>query len=243
MMDPLTMPEVLERVKTALRERARLNISVVNVAKLVNMRKDEMLCRSVTSGDLVLADGMPLVWLSRLRGPALPERVTGIDLMYRLFELADREGLRVFLLGATQDVLDEVIAVARRRYPGACIAGARNGYFTERQDEEVARQVREARADVLLVAMSSPKKELFMRRWEAFMNVHVCHGVGGSFDVMAGKVRRAPMWMQRCGLEWLYRVVQEPRRLWRRYLVTNLSFARLALVWLIRGNRSCPGYP
>lgn len=226
--DAMSMRQVLERVEEAIKSRTSMAISVVNVAKAVNMRKDPFLRESVKSGDLILADGMPLVWLSRLKPRSLPERVAGIDLMFHLFALADRRGLRVFLLGARADTLERVVRIARGQYPQMTIAGFRDGYFGESEQEAVARGIRDAQPDILLVAMSSPKKELFMKRWGAYMNVPVCHGVGGSFDVMAGVTRRAPGWMQRCGMEWFHRLMQEPGRMWRRYLGTNLRFVARA---------------
>lgn len=171
---------------------------------------------------------MPLVWLSRLQGRPLPERVAGIDLMFRIFEMADRRGHRVFLLGATKEMVRRVSEIARRDYPGMILAGFHDGYFNEAEQEQVACEIRDARPDVLFVAMTSPKKELFMDRWGALMDVPVVHGVGGSFDVMAGLAARAPGWMQRLGLEWFYGMMQEPRRMWRRYLGTNLRFLCLA---------------
>ena len=228
-LDALSMAQVLGRVEHAVQSRVPLAISVVNVAKLVNMRRDPLLRESVESGDLVLADGMPLVWLSRLTGRPLPERVAGIDLMFELFKLADRHGFRVYLLGARLDTLQRVVELVRREYPGLVIAGWQDGYFDDDAQERVAQAIRAAGPDILLVAMSSPKKELFMRRWAPYMAVPVVHGVGGSFDVMAGVTRRAPRWMQRSGLEWLYRVFQEPGRMWKRYLVTNACFIGLAL--------------
>lgn len=228
-VDALTMAEVIKRVESVIESDKRLSISVVNVAKLVNMQSDELLRESVLSGDLVLADGMPLVWLSRLLRRRLPQRVAGIDLMFELLRLCDRRGWRVFFLGAKPEVLRQVLSIARRDYPSLVIGGAQDGYFGANDEQGVAEKVREARPHVLLVAMTSPKKELFMRRWGELMNANVCHGVGGSFDVMAGAVRRAPLWMQRAGLEWLFRVMQEPRRMWKRYLVTNTKFVFLAL--------------
>lgn len=225
----MNMSEVMGRIEATIGSHTRMAISVVNVAKLVNMRHDPLLRESVESGDLVLADGMPLVWLSRLTRQPLPERVAGIDLMYQLFSLANRLGLRVFLLGAKAGVLHCVMEKSREQYPKMVIAGYQDGYFTEDSEERVAIAVRDARADILLVAMSSPKKELFMRRWGEFMAVPVVHGVGGSFDVMAGVTRRAPRWMQQVGMEWFYRVLQEPRRMWKRYLVTNTTFIGLAV--------------
>jgi N-acetylglucosaminyldiphosphoundecaprenol N-acetyl-beta-D-mannosaminyltransferase len=198
------------------------------------MRTDPLLRESVECGDLVLADGMPLVWLSRLKRHPLPERVAGIDLMFELFKLADRQRLRVYLLGAHADTLSRVVEIVKCEYPHMVIAGFRDGYFRDDEQEAVAREIHAAAPDILLVAVSSPKKECFMRRWGSFLQVPVCHGVGGSFDVLAGKTRRAPRWMQSLGLEWLYRLLQEPRRLWKRYLLTNLRFALLAAADVLR---------
>jgi len=228
-VDALTMPQVVELAHRAIDENRSLAVSVVNVAKLVNLRKDPLLRESVESGDLILADGAPVVWLSRVKGDPLPERVAGIDLMFELFALADRHGLRVFLLGAESEVLATVKRLAEERYPGLTIAGVQDGYFGEVDEQSVAEHVRDSRAHMLFVAMSSPKKERFMKKWGETMNVAVTHGVGGSFDVMAGVTRRAPRWMQRWGLEWFYRVLQEPRRMWKRYLVTNTIFLGLAI--------------
>ncbi len=236
----LSMQQVLARAENAIRHRRPLAISVVNVAKLVNMRSDAILRESVESGDLILADGMPLVWLSRLKRRPLPERVAGIDLMFELLRLADRQRLRVYFLGAERDTLRRVVDVARHDYPNLVVAGFRDGYFREDQEEEVARAIGVSAADILFVAISSPKKELFICRWGSVLRVPVCHGVGGSFDVMAGKTRRAPRWMQGLGLEWFYRLMQEPRRLWKRYLVTNVEFATLACLDLLCSLRKRP---
>ena len=139
---------------------------------------------------------------------------------------------------AKDDVIERVVEIAQRDYPGIQIAGHRNGYFSSGEEEGIARSIRDARTDLLFVAMTSPKKEIFMRRWGSLMKVKVCHGVGGSFDVMAGVTRRAPSWMQICGLEWLFRVLQEPRRMWRRYLVTNTIFLVLAIREVLWRRRS-----
>lgn len=236
-IDAVTMRDVVDRVERAVDRRAPFAISVVNVAKLVNLRRDPALRESVESGDVCLADGAPIVWLARLTGRPLPERVTGVDLMFELFKLADRKRLGVFLLGAKREVLDRVTDICARDHPNMVIAGARDGYFTEDEEPGVADEIRATGADIMLVAMSSPKKEIFMKRWNSHMGVPVCHGVGGSFDVMAGVTRRAPRWMQRCGMEWSYRVLQEPRRMWKRYLITNTIFVGLAIRELIRRPR------
>lgn len=222
------MHEVLKACQSAIERHRPLVIGVVNAAKIVNMRHQPILRESVVSADLVLADGMAVVWASRMLRRPLPERVAGIDLFERLLGLADQGGHGVYLLGATREVLDEVVRSIRERYPGARIVGARDGYFGDEEAEEVAAEIRRARPHMLFLGMTSPKKEVFLGRWGPGLDVPVCHGVGGSFDVMAGKVRRAPRLWQRLGLEWLFRVVQEPGRMWRRYLVTNCLF-----IWMV----------
>ncbi len=229
-IDALTMEEALELSRRAINEGRRLRIGVVNAAKLVNMRRDALLRDSVVTSDIVLADGMAVVWASRLLGLRLPERVAGIDLMVRLLERGSAEGYRVFCLGATEEVVSATAELIGERYPGVILAGRRNGYFSESDEAEVAAEIRAARPDILFVAMSSPKKERFLARWGDDLEVSVCHGVGGAFDVLSGKVRRAPRLWQRLGMEWLYRVIQEPRRMWKRYLVTNSVF-----LWLLAG--------
>jgi N-acetylglucosaminyldiphosphoundecaprenol N-acetyl-beta-D-mannosaminyltransferase len=220
----LDMPEVLDRVERAVRGRERLHVAVVNAAKVVNMRSDAALRGAVLCSDLILADGASVVWASRLLRRPLPERVAGIDLMLAILGRGSRHGYRVFCLGATPEVLAGACARIAMDFPGVTLVGRRHGYFTAREESAVAAEIAAARPDVLFVAMTSPRKERFLQRWAAFLGVPVCHGVGGSFDVLAGKVRRAPAAWQRLGLEWLYRVQQEPRRLWRRYLVTNTIF-------------------
>lgn len=228
-IDAVTMDEALAEVQAAIAYRCRLLIGVVNAAKIVNMSRDECLRYSVLGADLILADGMGVVWAARWLGAAIPGRVTGIDLMSRILESGNKKRYRVFFLGATQEVLNETVSRARKDYPGLVVAGEHHGYFRANDEFALVQQIRASRADILLVAMSSPKKEEFLARWADALGVPVLHGVGGAFDVFAGKVKRAPELWQRLGLEWLYRVVQEPRRMWKRYLTTNALFARL--VW------------
>ncbi len=223
----LTMTEVVDHVHDAIASRTPLQIGVVNAAKLVNMQRDNQLARDVLACDVVLADGMSVVWASRLLNQPLPERVAGIDLMHAMFERGTRHGYRVYCLGATQEVLDRALAVLARDYPGIIFAGSHHGYFSAAEEAAVAADIQAARPDILIVAMTSPRKEQFIARWMHQLGVTICHGVGGSLDVVAGKVQRAPAVWQRLGLEWLYRVAQEPGRLWRRYLVTNTLFIAL----------------
>jgi N-acetylglucosaminyldiphosphoundecaprenol N-acetyl-beta-D-mannosaminyltransferase len=223
-IDARSMHDVLALVDEAVAARRRLLIGVVNAAKLVNMQRDAALRQAVLTADIILADGMAVVWAARLLGRRLPERVAGIDLMTQMLRRGDQRGYRVYLLGATDKVLAATAARIRAEFPGVVLVGYRHGYFGAHEEAAIAEQICEARPDVLFAGMTSPKKEQFLARWSALMQVPVCHGVGGAFDVLAGKTRRAPQLWQRLGLEWLYRVVQEPRRMWRRYLVTNTLF-------------------
>lgn len=225
----IRMDRALDIVDEAIARRERLQIGVINAAKVVNMKRDPLLGEDVRASDLILADGIAIVWASRVLGRPLPERVTGIDLFTGILERGSRRCYRIYCLGATEEISLKTVETIRQRYPGIVIAGRSNGYFTTEQEQSVAGAIAASRADVLFVAMTSPKKENFMARWGDTMGVPVRHGVGGSFDVMAGKVERAPPLWQRLGLEWLYRVKQEPRRLWRRYLVTNTLFCGMVI--------------
>jgi N-acetylglucosaminyldiphosphoundecaprenol N-acetyl-beta-D-mannosaminyltransferase len=223
------MIQVLEICRQALANRAPLSIGVVNAAKLVNMGSEPALREAVVSSDLVLADGMSVVWASRVLRRPLPERVAGIDLFERLLDLAEHDGLSVYFLGAEADILESAIDAIRKRHPRLRIAGRHHGYFGPADEPALAADIAATHPDLLFIGMTSPKKELFLARWGAEIGAVVCHGVGGSLDVIAGKVRRAPLSWQRFGLEWLYRVLQEPGRLWRRYLVTNTIFLWMVL--------------
>jgi N-acetylglucosaminyldiphosphoundecaprenol N-acetyl-beta-D-mannosaminyltransferase len=178
---------------------------------------------------MVGADGVPVVWASRLLGNPLPGRVNGTDLMYRLLERANEKGYRVFFFGATKQVLEKVLSVTRKDYPGVRVAGFHHGYFSAAEESSIAQQIKDARADIIFIAFGTPKKEYWVRRYLVDMGVPVVHGVGGSFDVLAGVIPRAPLWMQGGGLEWLFRLRQEPGRMWHRYLTTNTLFIILLL--------------
>ncbi|MEJ2694086.1 MAG: WecB/TagA/CpsF family glycosyltransferase [Candidatus Thiodiazotropha sp.] len=223
-----TMEQSLDLVDDVIKSRGSLQIGVINAAKVVNMDKDPELREAVLSSDIILADGAAVVWASKLLRTPLPERVAGIDLMFGMFERGSERGYRVYCLGATEEISRTVEENLARDYPGLILAGRHHGYFSEDEAQNIAEQIKQSKADILLVAMTSPKKERFLAKWMAHMEVPVCHGVGGSFDVYAGKVERAPESWQRLGLEWLYRVKQEPGRLWKRYLFTNLSF-----IWML----------
>jgi N-acetylglucosaminyldiphosphoundecaprenol N-acetyl-beta-D-mannosaminyltransferase len=224
-IDAITLNETVLLVDNAITQKKQIHHIAVNVAKVVNMQTDRALYESVVSADIINADGLPLIWVSRLFGKPLPERVTGVDLMHNLVQLAHKKGYKIYFLGATDEVLNRVIEKYSTEFSPDIFAGWRNGYFAPENEDAIAREISASGANILLVAITSPKKELFLHRHkETLSNINFIMGVGGSFDVVAGKVKRAPMWMQKTGLEWLFRVIQEPGRMWRRYLRTNTLF-------------------
>lgn len=227
-MDVASMDVTVNQIDAAVAAERFTQHVVVNVAKLVNMRKDPELNASVRECDIINIDGMGVVLGARLLGHDVPERVAGVDLFHELLAMSVRRGYSVFLLGAKDEVVAETARRVQTLYPGLKLAGYHHGYFWDDEQTTVER-IRQSGAQLLFVAITSPKKENFINRWRDQLGVTFVMGVGGTFDVVAGKVTRAPVWMQNYGLEWLYRVLQEPRRMWKRYLVTNCHFAWLLL--------------
>jgi N-acetylglucosaminyldiphosphoundecaprenol N-acetyl-beta-D-mannosaminyltransferase len=230
-VDVLTMGETVELARAAMRERRRLQHVALNVAKFVNMRSDRMLYSDVMASDVIGIDGMGIVLALRLLGIPVRERVAGIDLFWEVLTVCARDGFRPFLLGATPAVLHQAAAAIGAHFPSLQIAGLRDGYFRSDQETEIVEQIVHSKADCLFIAMPTPRKERFLSAYRDRLGVPFVMGVGGSLDVIAGYVRRAPPMMQSIGLEWLYRVYQEPRRMWWRYAKTNTLFAGM----LIRG--------
>ncbi|WP_320171909.1 WecB/TagA/CpsF family glycosyltransferase [Maridesulfovibrio sp.] len=223
-MNAWTMAETVEEIFCRIRYGIFTQHVVVNVAKLVNMGRDATLRESVESCDIINIDGMGVVWGAKFLGLAVPERVAGFDLFHELLQRAALEGESVFLLGARQEIVERAAARLEQRFTGLKIAGIHHGYFWD-DEEAVVEKIAGSGAGMLFVAISSPKKENFINRWKDRLGVKFVMGVGGTFDIVAGKSKRAPLLMQKCGLEWLYRLLQEPGRMWKRYLYTNTVFA------------------
>lgn len=232
-IDVLTMDETLDRVREAMRTRKRLHHVALNVAKFVKLKSDSELRADVACSDIVGIDGMGVLFAARLMGIKAPERVAGVDLMQEVIALCAREGYRPYFLGARPDVLETALANIRNRYPSIEFAGAHHGYYTAEEEPRIVETIRDTGADCLFLAMPTPTKERFLAAHRDSLNVPFIMGVGGSVDVVANYVKRAPLWMQRCGLEWLFRVIQEPRRMWKRYLVTNAAFLVIVAMALL----------
>ncbi|MBF6617150.1 MAG: WecB/TagA/CpsF family glycosyltransferase [Candidimonas sp.] len=238
-MDVASMGETVEVVRAAVAEERFTQHVVVNVAKLVLMREDATLNESVRSCDIINIDGMGVVLGARLLGHNVPERVAGVDLFHQLLAMSEASTFSVYLLGAKDDVVSCAAEKLQAQYPQLNIAGFHHGYFWD-DEAAMVEKIRASGAQLLFVAITSPKKENFINRWRDQLGVTFVMGVGGTFDVVAGKVKRAPGWMQAYGLEWLYRVIQEPGRMWKRYLTTNSKFACLLLLEKLRPRTSTP---
>lgn len=231
-LDLLTMDQTVQTCKELIEAEEPAQHVVINAGKVVMMQDVDGLKEIIRECALVNADGQSIVWAGRSLGLEVPERVAGIDLMGHLLALSEEEGYPVYLLGARQEILDEFTRVVSERFPKLILAGTSNGYFDD--DEAMADTIRESGARLLLVGISSPRKEFFLAENLERMGPLLAVGVGGSFDVWAGKTKRAPVWMQKAGLEWFYRLAQEPRRMWKRYLVGNSRFMWLVLKARVR---------
>lgn len=242
-VDKMTLDQCLERLEQFIPTRKTHHLVLVNAAKIVKSRHDPELAQIINSADLVGADGVPIIWTSRLLGDPLPGRVNGTDLMERLIELATCKQYKVYMLGATQAVIQKAAQNFQQQYPNLQLVGFRNGYFNSLDEElQVVEEIRKTKADILLVGMGTPMKEKWVRKHINRLNVPVIHGVGGSFDIYGGTTKRAPKWMQKAGLEWLYRTLQEPRRMWKRYLTTNTIFIFLTIGELCKKYTHKNGY-
>ena len=226
-IDILSLNETVDLADESMSHRKRCQHVALNVAKFIKMRRQPELWRDVVESDIVGIDGMGILWGSRVLGLKAHERVAGIDLFKEILGLCDRKRFRPFFLGATDSVLQKMISNLRVRHPHLQIAGWHNGYFGREEDPHIVESIRRSGADCLFLGLPTPRKERLLARYKDEFGVPFIMGVGGSFDVLAGAVSRAPLWMQNAGLEWAYRLYQEPRRMFWRYVSTNISFAAL----------------
>ena len=231
----LTMPLALEWVRDRIDGREPAYVVTLNGAMLVQAARDERWQVLANDAGLVTADGIAVVLAAKILGVRISERVAGIDLVAGLCEQAARLGHKVFLLGGRPGIADAAAQTLRGRYPALEIVGVRHGFFDSTDEDSICAEIRSAGPDLLLVALGMPRQEQWMRRWSRELRVPVSVGVGGSFDVLAGHVRRAPEWARRLGLEWLFRALLEPRR-WQ-VIATIPPLFWMALWRRIRGRR------
>ena len=227
-IDNLNIDETLSRIEISLEKKEKIIREDINAAKIVWMHNNPSLKEIIHKADIINADGQSIIFASKLLGQPIKERVSGIDLMEHIISHADKKQWKIFFLGASEDIIIKTVNKYAQTYSKDIIAGYHNGYFTKDDEDNIVDIINIANADILFIGMPSPKKEYFIDNHFEKLNCYLIMGVGGSFDVIAGKVKRAPIWMQKYALEWLFRLFQEPRKMWKRYLYTNSMF-----IWLI----------
>lgn len=226
-VNALSMDETVDYVKQVIaRRNPPVQHVVINALKVNLMEKDPELREIVNSCPLINADGASIIWAAKKLHVPVTTRVTGIDLFLRLVEEAAKNGYKIYLFGAKQEVVEKVQSIFTKQYPALQIAGVRNGYFKPEDEEQIVADMAASGADMMFVAFSSPKKEYWVHKYLDQLNIPFVMGVGGSFDVVAGVTRRAPKVWQNLGLEWFYRFIQEPKRLFKRYIIGNMTFIR-----------------
>ncbi len=234
----VSMNETVSLVEKIIKERKPTQHVVINALKVNLMEDDSELRRIINSCPLINADGASIIWAAKRLGIPLKERVTGCDLFQELVKVASVKGYKIYLFGAKEEVVTRVKSIFEQKYPGIQIAGYRNGYFTEADEPEIVKNMSESGADMMFVAFSSPKKEYWVNKYLNQLNIPFVMGVGGSFDIVAGVTERAPVWWQEHGLEWLYRFIQEPRRMWKRYIIGNARFVGLTYKYRARQKKA-----
>jgi N-acetylglucosaminyldiphosphoundecaprenol N-acetyl-beta-D-mannosaminyltransferase len=227
--EAVTLDGAVKLVHETIRSGTSCRHLGANAAVIYECQKDKSFFDTVKDAQMICADGQSIVWASRVLGRPLPERVGTPDLMNKVIELAHKEKYKIFFLGAKPEVVDKVAKKISQQYSPDVVAGYHHGYFDlDNEGEQIARAIADSRADILFVAIKSPIKEKFLKRYEKIIPATFLMGVGGAFDITAGDIKRAPLWVQKIGLEWAYRLLQEPRRLFLRYLITNSFFC-----WLV----------
>ena len=227
-IDPVTMTEAIQFCENRISTRIPAEIITANAEMVMQANANPRLFAAMSNAALVIPDGAGVILAAKYFGMDMPERVAGYDLSQELLQLAAQKNFRVFFLGAAPGVAAQAKASAERKYPGLKVVGVENGYFTVAEQDRVIAAIVKSKPDILLAALGVPRQELWLEEHLANLAVPVCIGVGGTLDVMAGKVKRAPRWMQRGHIEWAYRLIMQP---WRIMRMMNLpKFALLVLL-------------
>ena len=228
-LHPINYDTTVSVVTEWIQQRKRPSAYIVqaNAYTLVNAQEDPLYQKALRDADLSVPDGMPLVWFLKHKGYAISERVYGPDLMIKICAAAERIGWRCFLYGGREETLRLLERQLLTRFPSLHIVGTYSPPFrplTSKEDEEICQFINSKTADILFIGLGSPKQDLWMYEHRNKLNVSVMHGVGAAFDFLSGQVPQAPRWMMHMGLEWLFRLLVEPKRLWKRYTITNIKF-------------------
>lgn len=243
----VTMNEAVEGITGWLAGSGRHYVTTPNVDHVMRLQHDPEFRQIYRNASLVVADGMPIIWASRWLGKPLKERVSGADLLPKVCEVAAASGKTVFLLGGKDGIAERAAQNLQARFPSLRVVGAYGPPFgfesDEAENQRIVRVINEAQPDILFVGLGAPKQEKWVARHLQQLQIKVALCVGAGIDYVAGTLKRAPRWMQRVGLEWAWRLFQEPGRLWRRYLVTDLAFGGICLSewWRMRVTEQCRG--
>ncbi len=231
----LSMSQAIELLEDFIKEKTKPRMVFTPTAELiVRANEDKNLMEIYNRSDILTVDSYVVYYASRLLGVKVPEPVSAARLMLNFLPIADKKNYSIFLLGAKEEIVKKTAENINSQFPNIRIVGWHHGYFKFDEDTEIVNEIKDKKPDVLFVAMSSPLKEKFIAKNLYKMNVPVSIGVGGTFDIIAGKCRLAPPWISKLGLEWFYRLCQEPRRLWKRYLIGNTIFIWLVLKEVIK---------
>jgi len=226
--DNLTLDGAVDRIEELIAGRNPRMVLTTGAELVARAYKDTELKKIYSSADMLTVDSYVVYFACRLLGKTVKEPVSAARLMFRFLEAAEAKGYRLFFLGAKEEILEKAISNLKSKHPNLNIVGYHHGYFDFYQDYDIIKKITEVKPDVLFVAMSSPLKERFISKNLSKINVPVSFGVGGTIDIAAGYCKFAPKWVSKIGLEWFYRFLQEPRRLWKRYATTNLIF-----IWIV----------
>lgn len=225
-IDVLNVNETIDLVEEYVKTKTPLHLMGVNADKINEVNENELMKEIVNKCGIINADGASVILASKYLKKPLPERVAGVDLMQDLVKLSEKKGYSIYLLGAKQEVVEKTADVLKERHPELKILGIHNGYFKEENWSEISKELKSLKPDFVFVGITSPIKEYLIEFLQNDGNNSVFMGVGGSFDVISGNIPRAPKWMQKCNLEWLFRVMKEPKRLFKRYFVGNRKFIK-----------------
>lgn len=230
-VDNLTMNEAVQKIEQLILDKKPSYVVTPNVDHIVKLETDKEFQQVYKEADLILTDGMPLIWISKLKKSPIKEKVSGSDLFPEVCKLAANKGYKVFLLGAAEGVAAQAAENLKEKYNGLNVVGTYSpSYgFEKKEDEiqEIIKMINEVKPDILAVGLGAPKQEKFLYNYRKQLNVPVALAIGASIDFEAGNIDRAPKWMQYSGLEWFYRLCKEPKRMFKRYLVDDMKIFRL----------------
>ena len=238
-IDNITMEDAVIRIDQMIQTGVNQYVVTPNIDHIVRLEKDELFREIYRQASLVLTDGQPLIWISRLLGTPIVEKVSGSDLFPKVCEMAAQKGYRLFLLGAAEGVAAKAAVNLQKKYKGLQIAGVYSppyGFETNQAElKHIIHILEEAKPHILAIGLGAPKQEKFFFKYRKYLSIPVVLHIGASIDFEAGNLKRAPEWMRRVGLEWLYRLLMEPGRLAKRYLVDDMAIIKIC--WKYRKKR------